>query len=643
MNKKALLIRSRISKKSYNEFFVNAKGIEGYIAALEGTHFERYIRSSDLKDREIKKFSFTKFVTDKIIYEKIQEIETIEDIFFISKIFEQGYFNIVDDFKKLSIKKNMSISKEYGIFYTPIKIAKEMAEHAVLGSKSKVIIDPCCGSGNLLAACMEVAKKNDIKLNKLIGVEIDEYTANICRKLLNVYKSILEIEVEIDIRCEDALNVLPRCEKYFSKRLETGTFIINPPYGKIKFDRDILQNSETKLGHNKGHIKRKIEKVKSERTKVGNITEGCLIGKGGLEWSKIFLALCSKHIIDGEKLVFIGPCGWLNSISQADIRKELIINKSIKSIHFISETNTGFETVNQPLAIVVIDRDKRRNDILFKSEYGGFDKLSYKNLENLEAYSYPIPRARLEHIELFLKMQKFKKIRDFDSIFNLRGELDQSLNKDVITQVKSSKKIIRGENIGRFSIIKDKKRQLFYVNEDKFMKQIGCKPKGKAHHNPRIVGRQCSYMGQKRRLVFSLVPAGYIVGNSCNYIELVEKNDLLVLLGLLNSALMDWYFRILNGNNHVANYEIDDFPLPILNKEYELKIRTEVKKIIESQRLSNSAFATTYSTIEAKLDALVFQAYQLNRADIKLILENHELSYQKNVIEIVNEKKIKIV
>src|SRR5699024_12047436 len=52
----------------------------------------------------------------------------------------------------------------------------------------------------------------------------------------------------------------------------------------------------------------------------------------------------------------------------------------------------------------------------------------------------------------------------------------------------------------------------------------------------------------------------------CNFIT-VEENDnnitLYYLLGLLNSKLLNWYFKLFSSNNHINNYELDMLPIPI--------------------------------------------------------------------------------
>ena len=72
--------------------------------------------------------------------------------------------------------------KELGQFYTPGKLCIQMIEKFDCDSLSnKNILDPTCGSGNLLIACLIAGADSD----KLFGNEYDSVAVNLCRKRLN--------------------------------------------------------------------------------------------------------------------------------------------------------------------------------------------------------------------------------------------------------------------------------------------------------------------------------------------------------------------------------------------------------------------------------------------------------------------------
>ena len=72
--------------------------------------------------------------------------------------------------------------KELGQFYTPGKLCIQMIEKFDCDSLSnKNILDPTCGSGNLIIACLIAGADSD----KLFGNEYDSVAVDLCRKRLN--------------------------------------------------------------------------------------------------------------------------------------------------------------------------------------------------------------------------------------------------------------------------------------------------------------------------------------------------------------------------------------------------------------------------------------------------------------------------
>mgnify|MGYP002939836347 FL=1 len=120
----------------------------------------------------------------------------------------------------------------------------------------------------------------------------------------------------------------------------------------------------------------------------------------------------------------------------------------------------------------------------------------------------------------------------------------------------------------------------------------------------------------KIRLVMSIVPQGYYLANSCNYILPSHLIDLYCLLGFLNSKTINWFFRCFSTNSNVNGYEVDNFPIPQLSPNAQATISELVKKVIDAKRTNSS---TDTSAIEKQIDELVYQAYELSKDDIKII------------------------
>ena len=85
---------------------------------------------------------------------------------------------------KSNLYENLTLEKRKKLcqFYTPGKLCIQMIEKFDCDSLSnKNILDPTCGSGNLLIACLIAGADSD----KLFGNEYDSIAVDLCRKRLN--------------------------------------------------------------------------------------------------------------------------------------------------------------------------------------------------------------------------------------------------------------------------------------------------------------------------------------------------------------------------------------------------------------------------------------------------------------------------
>jgi Alw26I/Eco31I/Esp3I family type II restriction m6 adenine DNA methyltransferase len=164
---------------------------------------------------------------------------------------------------------------------------------------------------------------------------------------------------------------------------------------------------------------------------------------------------------------------------------------------------------------------------------------------------------------------------------NLRGEYDVSLDSNYLTKSEeSSLALLQGIHIGSFEIKPSDK----FVSEE-FLNR----PKGRWVKAARLACQQISNKNQKKRLKWALVPSGYVLANSCNFISIEssavagpEDEHLHALLGILNSKCLEDRFNAFSPNNHVSNREINDLPVGDLTSKTAKDIAKLVMKITSS-------------------------------------------------------------
>ena len=134
----------------------------------------------------------------------------------------------------------------------------------------------------------------------------------------------------------------------------------------------------------------------------------------------------------------------------------------------------------------------------------------------------------------------------------------------------------------------------------------------------------------KVRIIASVITSNVFCANSTNYIS-TNKNDesMYYLLGVINSKLINFYFKQTSTNTNVTSKEIAKFPIKISDLAIKRRIGDLSHQVYELKK-NNSLSDTT--SIEQEIDRLVYHLYGLTYDEVKIVdPENHitEEEYNK--------------
>jgi hypothetical protein len=116
----------------------------------------------------------------------------------------------------------------------------------------------------------------------------------------------------------------------------------------------------------------------------------------------------------------------------------------------------------------------------------------------------------------------------------------------------------------------------------------------------------------KIRLVMTIIPKGFYLANSCNYILPQEDIDLYALLAILNSKLINWFFRCFSTNSNVNGYEVDNFPIPKLNSTISNVLKDLCKSALNTDKGTISHISTT-------IDVVVYKLYDFSYDEVLIV------------------------
>lgn len=532
-----------------------------------------------------------------------------------SKIIEQTNFNFFSSITRQSTK-NLALAKKFGTFYTPLNVAMRMAKELLEKKTSYTLIEPCSGSGILSGAVLLSQASLKKGYREFILIEKDGCTLAWSHRLLTALIERLNCSdsVKLNFLQGDAAIRLLRQ----SQGEEAGADVImNPPYGRIRFTKDAIDNGETRAATAAAALKLRTD-FDREDAATRNLFSHLGAGAGVPEYSKIFSTLAARCALRGNSVVLIGPDSWLAGKDGTALRRLVLENKLLNALHLYPESSRLFETVNQATAIVSFD-NQPKTKITISRHNGDTSKILYKQATALIPVGIPLMAADSVEAKLLEKLDNFTKLGSLPYVKNLRGEVDQTKFSQSLSVQPTKFRLIRGEHVDRFTLRHFSSNKKPGYLEESATERIG--PKLADAQQWRLIGRQCSYAKQARRLIFTLIAPGCVAGNSCNYISLPggKKRDFWAWLGLLNSGVLDWFFRARNSNNHVANYEIDNLPTPPWTSK-------QIDEIAElSRRLSRASENENSSQVElleGLLEAYVCCLFGLSDEETSLVLKS---------------------
>jgi hypothetical protein len=134
-----------------------------------------------------------------------------------------------------------------------------------------------------------------------------------------------------------------------------------------------------------------------------------------------------------------------------------------------------------------------------------------------------------------------------------------------------------------------------------------------------VITKRISAKEQKRRIEAALIPEtwqigtpGYFIENHLNFIAKIRpsKVSLIFIMGVLNSKLLDFLFRIFNGNTQVSATELNLLPIAQ---------GPEWKKVERLAMQLMKASDKEFKELEDVLNDAVYDLYGLNASDRKYV------------------------
>lgn len=528
----------------------------------------------------------------------------------ICELLHIAYLNSQYTYKngRISRKKSKTNLLEAGAVYTQDQIAYDIVYRTIKNLKieepSKIkVLDFATGTGRFykqVVICLNQVYGIEPELsilNNIYAVDVDPVALNICR--INALSQISKLNVEkaLTVASHVILKNALLKEELFENEMAInhndldGLFfngfhaiVSNPPYlvlkpNKNKMDAATVEsiNNMAKYFRSSSYYKYSIE--------------------GMLNLYQLSLEAMLGMLQNGGEMGIICPSTLFADISASSLRKYLLSKNNVTYIKYFSEDDPLFDNVTQATCIFHLTKGEPTSSIDIV-QGGKQYNISIDDVKQVFKSNWEIPSIEKVEWDILKKLLSLPLLKSQSFIRNKRGELDLSLFKDYITLEPTDLRLVRG-NMLSGDTINDVNHE--YVMPE-FLEKKSSDYLTFDHGKKRLVCQQISNQTQNVRLKFIECEKNDVLGNSCNYITIDEK-ILPQMKAVLNSALLNWRFKVTSTNNHINNYELDELPMIDLGL-----ITTEILCLDEIKR--NESICSLYGLKDKEIKFIISQHYE---------------------------------
>lgn len=321
---------------------------------------------------------------------------------------------------------------------------------------------------------------------------------------------------------------------------------------------------------------------------------------------KLFICRSLDLLRPGGRFGFIVPMALLGDKIASDLRRYMV-----KVGEFVAVE--GFPQKDDPKKRVFPDAKLSTSVFVFANECnrtsprrfasrlhsGGTVEVDSPSLE-LSAPEIPLydpanftiaccPQADWDLAVRVMKTGRMKRLREFAEFS--QGEVNETNEKKkpgTLVAPGKGKLVIRGASICLYVAREASQGDDLYLNVPAFTAGKGEGTKAFDHLHRRVVWQESSPQNNFRRIIAALLPAGEFCNHKVNYLTERKSNlPLPFVLGLLNSLLADWYFRLGSTNASVSHYQIENLPCPLFQERLGTKdetINKETAKLLAADK-----------------------------------------------------------
>ncbi len=504
------------------------------------------------------------------------------------------------------------ITRVMGRFYTPELVGKQLVGailRVVTGKNFPIlrIVDPFCGDGRLVCWLLEeMVAVGVLPTSHTLDVELwdcDEEALDSAKVAVTEVGRKLNLPISIGVQSGDTF------ERALNHSGQFNIVITNPPWEVIKPDsRELQKLTEQEAEAYKAWLKAKDRQL----TKLYPLSQpkrkhsgwGTNLARCGTE---VALRLTAAQGVCG----LVSPVSLLADQMTEKLRRWVLREHIVHELAYYPAEARLFDKVDQSSITLVASPGQSYQLSPILSVYNRerqvqTSKILSLSWEELEANDLTLPIHFGES-----QLQLFNRFSNFPTFGELEGSYSEALWAGRELDETGHKRFLGEE--GNYLFLKGRMIQRYRIVEEPtlFVKRDGPRiPPSTDYH--RITWRDVSRPSQKRRLHATLIPPGWVTGNSLHVAYFRDRNQerLKALLAIMNSLVFEFQLRAYLATSHVSLSSVRRVRIPPL---------TERKLVARLAQLVDRCLAGCEKS-QVEIEIKVAEAYKLQPDDFKLLL-----------------------
>ena len=303
------------------------------------------------------------------------------------------------------------------------------------------------------------------------------------------------------------------------------------------------------------------------------------IGKNNLY--KLFVCKAADILKDDGLLGFIVPMALLGDQNALGLRKLVLEAGSFTQIHAFPQKDDPHKRVfrDAKLSTVVFGmRKTNRSEVRslpFRSTRhpaGSFEAaspsllISTADIPQYDPSNMTVASCSQQDWDLAVQLMKREDFCRLGSLCTqYQGEVNETTDRRFLSDVDGDGvEVLRGASVCLYAIRDASQEVSKFIDRASFLKGKG--KDGKAWHSEekRIGFQRSAPQNNFRRIIAAPIPVGEFCFDTISYVPAsASQLDPYVLLALLNSQLLEWYFRLGSSNSKLNEYQFDNLPCPV--------------------------------------------------------------------------------